>query len=387
MLAALGAVALSWIAVHKVPCRYSCVNGALLIVSSPIAGSLKLAPLEVGQYVSEGTVIGSIYNPRSSELEINYHRARAHLVADLAELRSIQAKLSNRKMLLERFSKLLFEQQGLDLNYAQSELTKVSRELKESSAAARFACDESGRYSKLASMGAVPDSLAQRMETESERSEAIVESKEAQLSQARNRLQAVGHGLQLDSNRTLSFPAVRVDDLQKEISDLSLQASEAQIRMEDDRAELGKSAEQLQLHKSAELRAPRNGVIWGIESKTGEVVGEGMPVVRILNPLDRWVETYISEQDAPRLHVGGHAVVKVPGDSKAGSDATIESMRAGVARMPASHRVAVMPPEQLHRDVQVRLAVNWNSGKAGKVAKFSCQEFFGVGRSVEVSFE
>lgn len=387
LAAVAGAASMAWVAVHKIPCRYSCVNGSLLVVAAPISGSLKLAPLEVGQYVTANTIIGSIYNPRSAELEINYHRARAHLMSDIAEIRSIQAKLAQRRLLLARFSKLLGEQQVLDLKYAQSELTRVSRELEESSDAAKFAYDESGRYTSLASMGAVPSSLAQRMETESKRSQAILESKEAQLSQARNRLQAVRHGLQLDSNRTLSFPAVRVDDLQKEISDLTLSASEAQIRMDDDRAELAKSAEQLQLHKSVDLRTPVSGVVWSVDCKSGEVVSAGTAMARILNPADRWVETYVSEQDAPRLHVGGRARVKLPSSAQCGVGATIASVRAGVGRMPASEKVAVMPPTELRRDVQVRLTTKWDRAGAPDSVKFGPQEFFGVGRSVEVSFE
>jgi len=55
-------------------------------------------------------------------------------------------------------------------------------------------------------------------------------------------------------------------------------------------------------------------------------------------------------------------------------------MRAGVGRLAYDTTVAVPPPELAKRQIAVRVEAEWQQ-------PFSPVEFFGVGRSVQVSFE
>ncbi len=89
-------------------------------------------------------------------------------------------------------------------------------------------------------------------------------------------------------------------------------------------------------------------------------------------------EPFFAERFAQDLKPGLPAVVRSL-DSVALWKGRLESMRAGVGRLAYDTTVAVPPPEMAKRQVAVRVEANWDQ-------PFGATEFFGVGRSVQVTF-
>lgn len=137
-------------------------------------------------------------------------------------------------------------------------------------------------------------------------------------------------------------------------------------------------SEQVDMQKESEVTMPADGLVWSIGGKTGEQADANRLVMEVINPSHIWVDAFFSERHTNKLKPGLPAVITSL-DSKNQWGGELESIRAGVGRMAYDTTVAVPPPEMAKRLIAVRVEANWQQ-------PFSAVEFFGVGRSVKVSF-
>lgn len=134
---------------------------------------------------------------------------------------------------------------------------------------------------------------------------------------------------------------------------------------------------QLDLQKEAAVKAMDGGLIWAILRKDGEYLNINDEVVQIIRPEDVWVEAFFSERYARKIHPGLLVTVRELG-SKRKWQGSVLFVRSGVGRVAYNAPVAIPPQKLKERLLEVRIKVNWGS-------EFTPEEFYGVGRSVEVT--
>ena len=101
-------------------------------------------------------------------------------------------------------------------------------------------------------------------------------------------------------------------------------------------------------------------------------------VLEVINPAHIWVDAFFTERHAAALRPGLTATISSL-DSDTAWRGSLESVRAGVGRFAYDTTVAVPPPEMVKRQIAVRVAAAWDR-------PFGPEAFYGVGRSVEVTF-
>lgn len=366
--------------------RQAYINGALIAIRAPIGGSLHLKMLRPGMLLSGQTLIGWLDNQRSPDLELSSQHLHSLVNQDNEDLHTVRAILAQREAQLAHFSRMSNLQHALDIQYAQSRLQHLSSERDNSLRWKDYITTEAQRWTKLAAEGAVTRSDAERRVSEAMQSLDGLHSREAELKQAEARLQASQSGLDLDGNRTISFPAIRQTELVNEISELKLRLVDLSAKTKQDTYELNKALSQLQLTKHADLKTAGSAVVWSINARDGELVTAGQPIVNLLNPAERWVETFLPESDLSRVHLGQKVKVQLNGSRHKSWVGTVESIRAGVGRILPGQFIAVPPPEKSRREAALHISIDWPQGSEASQYGMGQEEFFGVGRSVEVVF-
>ncbi len=134
---------------------------------------------------------------------------------------------------------------------------------------------------------------------------------------------------------------------------------------------------QLELQKEAVVPMTASGVVWALIRKEGEYLDSNDEVVQTLRPEDVWVEAFFSERYASKIRSGMMVTVREFG-SKRKWQGSVAFVRSGVGRISYSAPVAIPPQKLKERLIAVRIKVKWDSA-------FAPDEFYGVGRSVEVT--
>jgi len=135
---------------------------------------------------------------------------------------------------------------------------------------------------------------------------------------------------------------------------------------------------QVALEKTSVVTLPTDGLVWSVARKSGENVDANQVVMEVMNPKRIWVDAFFSERHIEDLHSGLPAIIRSL-DGVATWPGQLQSIRAGVGRLSYDTTVAVPPPEMAKREIAVRIEGKWNR-------PFSAEEFYGVGRSVTVTF-
>jgi multidrug resistance efflux pump len=162
----------------------------------------------------------------------------------------------------------------------------------------------------------------------------------------------------------------------REVASQAIDEKKRQLaRSEQRTAEMKK---QMDLQKDSVVTAPIDGIVWSVAGKAGEHMDANKLVVQIVNPSRIWVDAFFSERHVKSLKPGLPAIIRSL-DGTSSWRGSLQTIRAGVGRLAFDTNVAVPPPEMVKRQIAVRVAPNWDK-------PFSPVEFYGVGRSVEVTF-
>lgn len=386
LVAAITAIAaILWTKITRISNRNAYINGNIVLIRARMDGTLSLDNLKLGRILEKGTVIGRIENPRSPPLELQRQSFNQSILLNENEINTITSKLAQREALLKEYTTRQQEQRSLEILYAQQRVVQVEKEL----AAAKEA-RENARITKelladLNKAGTVDRSQADLAASLHLQFVEGVYAKEALLLQTHSQLSAAQQGLQLDGSKSPSYFAVRSETLLPEIADLKGQLANAEVRLKQDKIALGKVAEEYEVEKFTELTVPVTGVVWSQKARAGEYVREGETILQILDSSKLWVETFVSEEDAAKLYVGAPAQVRLAShDSDKEWNVTVETIRGGSGRVQVGELVTVPPPELIRREVAVRLGMNW---KDGPIKSLGAEQFYGAGRTVEVTFE
>ena len=156
------------------------------------------------------------------------------------------------------------------------------------------------------------------------------------------------------------------------------------------RANAGKKREQLVLaekrHVALEqqaaalqtktVNAPFDAVVWSAPAQDGALTQPHEAVLQIIDPKHVWVDAYLPERHAGKFRVGMAVTVRLLDDRRT-LDGRVESVRAGIGRIPFGNASAVAPGEFAQRRIALRVRLESPN-------PFPAEEFYGVGRSVAI---
>jgi multidrug resistance efflux pump len=124
------------------------------------------------------------------------------------------------------------------------------------------------------------------------------------------------------------------------------------------------------------VSAAFDGVVWSAPLPNGSFAQPQETVMQLINAKRIWVDAYLPERHAGKFPTGTRVKVRLLNDKRVLSGC-VESVRAGVGRIPVGSANTVAPGELTQRRVAVRVKLDPGN-------PFSPAEFYGVGRSVTI---
>lgn len=180
----------------------------------------------------------------------------------------------------------------------------------------------------------------------------------------------------LYSSQVISRIEVEQAHYRRDAATQSIEEKKQQVQRSEQRA--AEMKKQMDLRKDSVVTAPIDGIVWSVAAKAGEQMDSNKLVMQIVNPSRIWVDAFFAERHVKSLHPGLPGVIRSL-DGTASWRGSLQTIRAGVGRFAFDTNVAVPPPEMVKRQIAVRVAPDWDK-------PFGPTEFYGVGRSVEVTF-
>lgn len=292
------------------------INTRVITLRSPISGTVRFSPLDIGQSLKRGQKVFYVSNPRFGNTESNTQYNSLQNLIDGVENEVVENELLTQKY--EADYKKYKPKFPFNLPFIYSLFTQVSY----------APIYQNPNQYLLEEVGAVSKRDYRQIKETLAILKATGEIKKRQLEHLRQRFEEIGH--------------------------------------------------QLELQKSAKIVAPCSSVIWSLLARNGEQVDMGNEVMQIVNPDDIWVDAFFSERFAAILHPGMRVTVSAIG-SKDKLEGEIAFIRSGTGRVIYNAAVEMPPMVLARRLVAVRIKVDWHN-------KFKATEFYGVGRSMIVSF-
>lgn len=372
-----------WSRNSSVSSRVGYVNGTVIKLYAPIPGIAQLDPLEPGQALQKGQVLGLITNDRNPQLETDRQNLVTRLAQSEAERNALDAQIESRENVRSQLLSKANNQQLLEEQFFQQGWERTRNELRQAQENLAFAEIEAQRYRSLVASGAVSQQLADAALSQAREAQAIVAAKQNELQRQQTALAAMRQGLQLDSARTLSIPELRRLDLESEIIDLMLKRQTVSTTIQEIRQEITNIRRQLKLQQQAEIKAPIQGVVWSITNRTGLLgipLTAGDPLLDLVTCEDTWVTALVSERDRGRLRVGQRANIQLLDGTNTTISGKIRSIRGGPGKVTAGTDVAVPPPDLVRNELEVQVSLLEKSAELGP------SNFCGIGQSVSVTF-
>jgi DNA-binding NarL/FixJ family response regulator/multidrug resistance efflux pump len=380
-----------WRHFSKVQSVQAFINAELIFLRSPIAGQLSLnrEKVKLGNALKQSTQIGKIEseveNPLITDLKIRKLELESNQKVVKRQLKGLNSQLINRKKLLKFFQKQKLIQKDLEIARARESFDEGMKALEKAEARKRIAYKDAERFSFLADKGVVNISNAENKDAEAKQALAETERLQTLINQARLDLEAAKNGVQLlDGPRTLSFPEIRILELESEIVDLEQQAQDIKEQIQSNKSEIEGVKKELQTQQLTLLLAPENAVVWSIDAQSGENLESNAPIMQFINCNDLWVEAFVNERYADQVSIGQPVKVSLLNSKDVSWQGTVETIRAGSGRVKVGDFVVQPPPEILSRQLPVRvstvrIAVNWQG-------QLKSSDFCGAGQSVQIDF-
>jgi len=126
--------------------------------------------------------------------------------------------------------------------------------------------------------------------------------------------------------------------------------------------------------KESSVAAPFDGVVWAASQQEGALVQQNETVFQLINSKRLWVDAFLPERHAAKFQVGRSVKVRLV-DGGQLLEGCVESVRAGVGRIPVGNTAVAAAGEFTQRRIAVRVRINSQN-------PFTASEFYGVGRSV-----
>jgi multidrug resistance efflux pump len=246
----------------------------IIALEAPVGGTLEEFPVKPGDEVAEGQLLGRIHN---TTLEENEKEAATELERTTNKISAIESAMIQARLEASRAD--------AEVSRARSDLTRAERVYQ--------------RQTVLNREGATPRKTFEAAEKDYTAAKADAESQEGMSQAAQGRLQKLAQDLDA-ARKTLAE------------KDQELEAARSEM-------------------KSAELRAPADGVIISIAKQAGADVEKGFPNLVTITT-DLGLLEIVLEPEPPvlkRIQPGAVALVQMPELGTAGLPAAVREIKDG----------------------------------------------------------
>lgn len=308
-------------------------------LSFKIGGRVEALYVDVGDRVKKGQLLGKLEN---KELQAKVEQAKAALaLAEANVAKAVQAVDVTRKNanagLLQARAALNEAQARYNalVNGARLEERKQAEAKVEAAKTAYEKAKEMfERTQKLYEAGAVPETKVDEAEVEYKKAKAEYEVAVQQLALLEKgpRPEEIEAGkFQVEQARAVVEKALAgLGQVGLQQADVKL----AQAQLAQAKAALAEAEAYLSY---SELRAPIDGVVVKKNVEPSEMIGEGMTVLTIADPNDKWVHFYLPEDKWQKVKVGQEVTVRIQGELVKGKIVAVNPAPQFAVRKATNH--------------------------------------------------
>lgn len=335
--------------------RDAVVDADFIELTSPISGQLIELKVEEGEAVELQESLALVQNPRASDGDVR--QLRTALTTAEATLEQVSREWAVKQKLASDFLRDAGDQRRLETARSGNDLDQLRAERSREQQELTFSQRDLKRQEALFRAGAVAETVVDRARTSVAKNREQLQAIDARIRAQINRLQASERNLTLDRTRGDTDPLPRLQDLKLRLSQLEGERAAAQRRVTGLQAQLA-TAESLYAKQSqAWIKAPIPAVVWRVLARSGDSLSSQQPVLQLVNCSSRWVTTYVSESDLPRLRIGSRARIDLIGE-ELDLRGQVDLIRSGLGRLSGKGEHPTAPPTNLPRDSQVRVRID-----------------------------
>lgn len=355
------------------------INGTLIDVKAPQAGTVSALYTTTGATTTRNRVLLSLENDQISKLTAQEIRTR--LNQQQAQLAQAQVQLSQQESLLQQVVVDQQSQSQLETVVAQETLQQTQANLAGAEARYRLAQLQHQRMTELRSQGAVPQADLDTAALEMVQRQAEITSLGASINTAQAAQQAAREGLTLDRTRSNYDPRIRLQELQQQITNQRQYVATLTQGMKDIQAELTQATADWQRQQQRLVITPASGVVWRLTTQPGKYVEAGESLGQLLDCSRRWVDVFVDEKAVRSLPPGTPAQIEFYGNAAPTLQGQVSLVRSGIGRLAAGEDVAVAVSQNLPRTSQVRVELDPQANRG------TPEQFCYVGYTAKVTFE
>lgn len=283
-------------------------------LSFKIGGRLESLPVEEGQMVKKGDLIGRL---EKGEWQAKVDQAKAAVALASANVGKAAAGVG----VVDQATQAKVEQAQAALQTAQAKFTELSNgarpqeiaqlEAKVNAAESAFnnAEDMRNKMNHLYQQGAVPQSKR-------DEADLAYDKARADLTSAQQALAMAKEGARQED---LAAAKHQVEQAQGVLNEAlsgkgQVNVSQADVKVAQGQLEQAKgSLEEAEVYLSyTELHAPIDGIVVHKNVKAGEMVSQGFTAVTLADPKDKWVKFYVPENKLNGLQVNQGIPLTIP---------------------------------------------------------------------------
>ncbi len=284
-------------------------------VAPKLGGRILDIRVREGDTVAAGDVIAVLDD---EQVRAREDQAKAALLQSEARARAAGDQVAVLQAQL-RQAQLHTEQSKVDaagrVSQAEADLANAEAQLAQQQASYQFALYDKDAYTKLAESGAVSERQAKLAASTAEQQEAAVAA-------ARRRVDAAKGALTM-AKANLSNPEIREAEtftVRQQLAQQATEVASAEAQTEQARAQL---AEAQANRADLTVRAPFAGTIVTRSAEPGEIVGNGAPIVTLVDLGRVYLRGFVPEGRIGTVKVGQPARVYIDSNPSEGIEAAV----------------------------------------------------------------
>lgn len=282
------------------------INAQVATLRAPVNGELTLQPRRLGAKLTPGEVLGRISDPRPSDDRVlDLGRTLALVRDDLQRLVDLQSTLTESRALQARQASEYARGRSLQIEarLAETRALMEAAQSRQREAQATFQ-----RAQELNRSGVQTVADLNRARSGSEVGMQDIEALRSRSRYLAIELEAAQRGVFLGDNTNDSpVSQQRLRELDQRLGELDGDIRERRSRIVLLESELDGERVRLSRAKEARIVAPSHSLLWEIVTSTGEYVGRGQEVVRLVDCGSTIVTASVRESVYNQMKVGDPA--------------------------------------------------------------------------------
>ena len=334
--------------------RDAVINANPITIRTPITGTLQSLPKSTGLEVQQDQELAVIRNTNTNRDQLE--RLRTELQAARSRQADLRGQELAQRRLLAAIKVDAERQRALEIRRNRQDLLQTTADLRRAQAALAFAKRETKSIEVLFRTGVLAANVYDRARTTEQERHSELAVLEARLLSGRTDLEAATNNLVLRTNRSGSDPGVRLQETKRSLQSLQGELYTQGQRVEGLERQLAAASQDWEKRHLSVLRSPRHAVIWELQAQAGDLLEAMQPVIKLIDCGNRWVTTYVAENDLNRLRIGSAARVELVG-RRLTLRGEVQSIRSGIGRLRLGEAPLVPLPINLARESEVRVRI------------------------------